>query len=127
MKDFKLKSPIFNPANYVAKTSIFDIKGETSNKDQFDFEIQRLNHLGFEIRIISYSGLQFTRIKKSRNYRDYPNFILIALLNFELNLNLEIQGFHDCLCYTSLVNPKRVLSKKSSNSYSRNTKVGEEP
>ena len=111
--NFKIKSPVFSPAKYNARTSIFDVKGETSNKDQFNFEIQRQNHAGFCIRLISNCGLQFTRVKRSRKYKTYPNFIVIALLNFELDIEPKIPEYHDCFCCLSIIKSSRSLSRKA--------------
>ncbi|MBO4336012.1 MAG: PD-(D/E)XK nuclease family transposase [Desulfovibrio sp.] len=44
--EFLMSSPVFSATTYDAKTNLFDVKGESSNYDQFAFEIQRQNHLG---------------------------------------------------------------------------------
>ena len=113
IRDFFLTSPVFSSTTYDAKTNLFDVKGEISAKDQLDFEIQRVNHDGFEIRLINHISRQFERVKRSTGYGQYPNFYVIALVNFNFKLPENVPVFHDCFCYSSIVDKESRLSYKA--------------
>ena len=111
--DFSLTSPVFSSTTYDAKTNLFDVKGETSTNDQLDFEIQRTNHEGFEIRLINNNSRQFERVKQSTEYGNYPYFYVIAIVNFNFKLSGNVPFFHNCFCYSSIVVKESCLSYKA--------------
>ena len=110
--DFILTSPVFSATNYNAKSNYFDVKGETSKHDHINIEIQRLNHEGFPIRLINNLLKQINLVRKGVKYSDFPNFYVIGLCNFILDILPYYNGFHDCHYFTSIFVPNRYLSTK---------------
>ena len=104
-----ITSPVFNPLQFNARATLFDVKGATQNLDQINLELQRRNHDGFPIRLIANNGNQFTRIDRGVDYGKYPKFIVISILTFNLYDYKEYMDYHDCMCYISLKYHKKIF------------------
>ncbi len=95
------------------KLGILDLEAEINNKEKVDIEIQLIDRKNLVERILYYfSKLYISTIKKGQDYLSAQKVVIIAIIDYELDLTKEIKDMETIWDIRERKNKKLMLTDK---------------
>ena len=117
------------------KLGILDLEAEINNKEKVDIEIQLIDRKNLVERILYYfSKLYVSTIKKGQDYLSAQRVVIIAIIDYNLDLTKEIKEMETIwdirerknknLMLTDKLELRIIELGKAKEEYEKNKKVG---
>ncbi len=95
------------------KLGILDLEAEINNKEKVDIEIQLIDRKNLVERILYYfSKLYISTIKKGQDYLSAQKVVIIAIIDYDLDLTKEIKDMETIWDIRERKNEKLMLTDK---------------
>ena len=96
------------------KLGVLDLELEINNNEKVDVEVQLIERENFEERLLYYfSKLYGSTIKIGEDYTKVKKVLIIAIINYEINLTKEIKEFETRWKIQETKNPQLVLTEEA--------------
>ena len=96
------------------KLGVLDLELEINNNEKVDVEVQLVERENFEERLLYYfSKLYGSTIKIGEDYTKVKKVLIIAIINYEINLTKEIKEFETRWKIQETKNPQLVLTEEA--------------
>ena len=96
------------------KLGVLDLELEINNSEKVDVEVQLVERENFEERLLYYfSKLYGSTIKIGEDYTKVKKVLIIAIINYEINLTKEIKEFETRWKIQETKNPQLVLTEEA--------------
>ena len=96
------------------KLGVLDLELEINNNEKVDVEVQLIERENFEERLLYYfSKLYGSTIKIGEDYTKAKKVLIIAIINYEINLTKEIKEFETRWKIKETKNPQLVLTEEA--------------
>ena len=96
------------------KLGVLDLELEINNNEKVDVEVQLIERENFEERLLYYfSKLYGSTIKIGEDYTKAKKVLIIAIINYEINLTKEIKEFETRWKIQETKNPQLVLTEEA--------------
>lgn len=95
------------------KLGILDLQIDVNNNEKVDVEIQLINNKNLQERLLYYfSRLYSSQVHRGDNYRDSKRIILVAILDYELDVTKKVKKFETIWNLRECQNPEKILTDK---------------
>ena len=93
------------------KLGILDLELDINNKEKIDVEVQLLKNDAFINRLLFYwSKIYSKQIKRGNKYRNAKRVVIIAIVDFEINLTKELRKMESIWNLREKESPEKVLT-----------------